>query len=58
VINMTRCNLLDSWFDNESTKLDKVENNYGRCLITGNKKKTTLMTKAQAWAKVFRRNKE
>ena len=54
---MTRCNLLESWFDNESTKLDKVENNYGRCLITGQKKKTNILTKAQAWAKVFRGNK-
>tara|TARA_R110002012_G_scaffold183332_6_gene349755 strand:- start:25985 stop:26161 length:177 start_codon:yes stop_codon:yes gene_type:complete len=58
MINMTRCNFLESWFDNESIKLDKVENNYGRCLITGKKKKTTLMTKAQAWAKVFRGNKK
>ncbi len=55
---MTRCNYLDGWFDNESAKLDKVENNYGRDLITGQKKKTTTLTKAQAWAKVFRRNKE
>jgi hypothetical protein len=50
--------MLDSWIDNESSKLDKVENNYGRDLITGQKKKTTTLTKAQAWAKVFRRNKE
>jgi len=54
---MTRCNYLEGWFDNESAKLDKVENNYGRDLITGQKKKTTTLTKAQAWAKVFRRNK-
>ena len=54
---MTRCDYLESWFDNESTKLDKVENNYGRCLITGQKKKTNILTKVQAWAKVFRGNK-
>lgn len=54
---MTRCNYLEGWFDNESAKLDKVENNYGRDLITGQKKKTTILTKAQAWAKVFRGNK-
>ena len=58
VINMTRCNYLEDWFDNESAKLDKVENDYGKCLVTGQKKKTTTLTKAQAWAKVFRRNKE
>jgi len=58
VINMTRCNYLEGWFDNESAKLDKVENDYGKCLVTGQKKKTTILTKAQAWAKVFRRNKE
>ena len=55
---MTRCNYLDGWFDNESAKLDKVENDYGKCLVTGQKKKTTILTKAQAWAKVFRRDKE
>ena len=36
---MTRCNYLEGWFDNESAKLDKVEKNYGRDLITGQKKK-------------------
>ena len=58
MINMTRCNYLEGWFDNESAKLDKVENGYGTCLVTGQKKKTTILTKAQAWAKVFRGNKE
>lgn len=57
VINMTRCNYLEGWFDKESAKLDKVENDYGTCLVTGQKKKATTLTKAQAWAKVFRRNK-
>ena len=57
VSNMTRCSYLESWFDNESAKLDKVENNYGRDLITGQKKKPTTLTKKQAWSKVFRRNK-
>jgi len=55
---MAHCNYLEDWFDNESAKLDKVEHDYGRDLITGQKKKTTTLTKAQAWAKVFRRNKE
>jgi hypothetical protein len=55
---MTHCNYLEGWFDNESSKLDKVENDYGTCLVTGQKKKATILTKAQAWAKVFRGNKE
>tara|TARA_R110001592_G_scaffold119131_8_gene322025 strand:- start:353 stop:460 length:108 start_codon:yes stop_codon:yes gene_type:complete len=34
---MTRCNLLDAWFDAESKKLDKKENKAKKDLITGEK---------------------
>ena len=48
---------LDSWFNYQSKRLDEIENNYGKCLITGQKKKPTTLTKKQAWSKIFRRNK-
>lgn len=48
---------LDSWFDYQSKRLDEIENNYGTCLVTGQKKKPTTLTKKQAWSKVFRGNK-
>jgi|TARA_R110002020_G_scaffold180619_1_gene375060 hypothetical protein len=35
---MTRCNLLDAWFDSESKKLDEKENNTKKDFITGEKK--------------------
>ena len=34
---MTRCNLLDAWFDVESKKLDKKEEKEKKDLITGEK---------------------
>jgi len=34
---MTRCNLLDAWFDVESKKLDKKEKTEKKDLITGEK---------------------
>ena len=49
--------MLDAWFDTKSIELDKVENDYGRCLVTGQKKEVTKLTKKQAWSKVFRRSK-
>jgi len=35
---MTRCVLLDEWFDAESKKLDKNENNTKKCFVTGERK--------------------
>jgi len=32
---MTRCRLLDAWFDHESKKLDKEEKKQNKDLITG-----------------------
>jgi len=37
VVRMTRCNLLDSWFDAESKKLDAKEKKEKKDLITGEK---------------------
>ncbi len=34
---MTRCNLLDKWFDEQSKMLDKEEKNQKKDLITGEK---------------------
>jgi hypothetical protein len=34
---MTRCNLLDAWFDTESKKLDAKEKEEKKDLITGEK---------------------
>ena len=36
--NMTRCNLLNTWFDTKSKELDEAENQQGKDLITGEKK--------------------
>lgn len=36
--NMTRCTLLDKWFDVESKRLDKEEEKQQKDLITGDKK--------------------
>ena len=36
--NMTRCTLLDTWFDAKSKELDVAENQQGKDLITGEKK--------------------
>tara|TARA_R100000482_G_scaffold66971_1_gene25022 strand:- start:1668 stop:1784 length:117 start_codon:yes stop_codon:yes gene_type:complete len=38
VINMTRCTLLDTWFDAKSKELDKAEKELKKDLITGGKK--------------------
>ena len=38
MINMTRCNLLNTWFDAKSKELDKAEKQKKRDLITGEKK--------------------
>lgn len=35
---MTRCTLLDTWFDAKSKDLDKAEKKAGKDLITGEKK--------------------
>mgnify|MGYP003125430401 CR=1 FL=1 len=35
---MTRCKLLDEWFDAKSKELDKAEKKDGKDLITGEKK--------------------
>ena len=35
---MTRCKLLDEWFDVKSKELDKAEKKDGKDLITGEKK--------------------
>ena len=37
-INMTRCSLLDTWFDAKSKELDKAEKEKKKDLITGEKK--------------------
>tara|TARA_R110000751_G_scaffold32272_1_gene81288 strand:+ start:190 stop:300 length:111 start_codon:yes stop_codon:yes gene_type:complete len=34
---MTRCKLLDEWFDAESKRLDEAENKQKKDLITGEK---------------------
>ena len=33
--NMTRCKLLDAWFDHESKRLDEEEKKQNKDLITG-----------------------
>tara|TARA_R100000329_G_C7598249_1_gene212179 strand:+ start:739 stop:855 length:117 start_codon:yes stop_codon:yes gene_type:complete len=38
MINMTRCNLLNTWFDVKSKELDKAEKEKKKDLITGEKK--------------------
>ena len=35
---MTRCVLLDQWFDAESEKLDKKESKTKKCFVTGEEK--------------------
>ena len=35
---MTRCVLLDQWFDTESEKLDKKESKSKKCFVTGRRK--------------------
>jgi hypothetical protein len=37
-IRLTRCNLLDTWFDYHSKRLDKEEAKQNKDLITGEKK--------------------
>tara|TARA_R110001592_G_scaffold32591_1_gene114004 strand:+ start:1414 stop:1575 length:162 start_codon:yes stop_codon:yes gene_type:complete len=46
---MTRCTLLDKWFDDQSTRLDIVEKETGIEFITGEK----LSAKHIAWRKVM-----
>jgi hypothetical protein len=38
LITLTRCTLLDKWFDAESKRLDKEEEKQKKDLITGEKK--------------------
>ena len=38
MINMTRCNYLDGWFDAKSKELDEAEKKQKKDLITGGKK--------------------
>ena len=35
---MTRCILLDQWFDVESKKINKNEKNTKKCFVTGERK--------------------
>ena len=35
---MTRCALLEEWFDEKSKKIDKTESKTGICFATGKKK--------------------
>lgn len=37
-IRLTRCNLLDAWFDHHSKRLDEEEAKQNKDLITGEKK--------------------
>ena len=37
-IKLTRCNLLDAWFDHHSKRLDEEETKQKKDLITGEKK--------------------
>jgi hypothetical protein len=46
---MTRCSLLDEWFDNQSARLDRVEKETGIEFVTGEK----LSTKHKAWRKAM-----
>jgi hypothetical protein len=36
---MTRCILLDAWFDVNSKKVDEAEKKTKKCFVTGDKKK-------------------
>lgn len=36
---MTRCTLLDAWFDVESKKVDEDEKETKKCFVTGDEKK-------------------
>tara|TARA_R100001463_G_scaffold95902_2_gene150433 strand:+ start:517 stop:633 length:117 start_codon:yes stop_codon:yes gene_type:complete len=36
---MTRCKLLDEWFDAKSKQVDKTEAKTKKCFVTGDKKK-------------------
>jgi len=35
---MTRCTLLDEWFDAKSKKIEEIESETGICFATGKKK--------------------
>tara|TARA_R110000764_G_scaffold66118_1_gene137989 strand:+ start:2690 stop:2821 length:132 start_codon:yes stop_codon:yes gene_type:complete len=39
LIDMTRCSDLNSWFDDQSKKVDKVEKKTKKEFVTGNKVK-------------------
>jgi len=47
---MTRCTLLDEWFDHQSSRLDRVEKETGIEFVTGEK----LSAKQLAWRKVMK----
>lgn len=36
---MTRCKLLDEWFDVKSKQVDETESKTKKCFVTGDKKK-------------------
>jgi len=38
VIKLTRCTLLDKWFDSKSKEVDKKESKTKKCFVTGEKK--------------------
>lgn len=40
---MTRCTLLDSWFDDESTKIDKFESTSDRQFMDISKKNSNFL---------------
>ena len=47
---MTRCTLLDEWFDHQSSRLDRVEKETGIEFVTVEK----LSAKQLAWRKVMK----
>ena len=47
---MTRCTLLDEWFDHQSSRLDRVEKESGIEFVTGEK----LSAKQLEWRKVMK----
>lgn len=46
---MTRCTLLDNWFDDQSVRLDRVEKETKIEFVTG----TKITPKQKAWRKVM-----
>tara|TARA_R110000737_G_scaffold146369_1_gene176382 strand:- start:686 stop:802 length:117 start_codon:yes stop_codon:yes gene_type:complete len=38
VNNLTRCTILDEWFDKQSEEVNKKESKTKKCFVTGDKK--------------------